>query len=75
MTPNERAKEIVEFLVSRREKLELTQREIAERVDWQQARVSAFERCEFPSIKTVMRYARAVGVELIPVERDLCPEL
>jgi transcriptional regulator with XRE-family HTH domain len=75
MTPDERSRQLVEFLIDRREELGLTQHELAERVDWSQGRVSAFERAEYPSIKTTVRYARAVGIELVPVERELCPKL
>ncbi|MEV6908592.1 helix-turn-helix transcriptional regulator [Amycolatopsis sp. NPDC051071] len=67
---------LIETLVHLRDKLKLTQKDVAGKMDTTQSSVSNFERAGGdPKISTVLRYAEAIGAEVrvsivIPGERS-----
>lgn len=76
MTPDERANRIVEMLKRRRQEFGMTQQEVADQIEnWRQARVSEFEQAKNPSIKSTMRYARALGIEFVLTKSEWCFEM
>lgn len=61
----ERRKEIVNRFVSMRKERGLTQAQVAERMGVVQGSVQSFEAGSDPRISTIMRYARAIGAQVI----------
>ena len=61
---------IVEKLVKQRRRLGLTQVMLAERMHVTQVTVSEFESSSNPTLKTLQRYAHAVGMKLNAVPED-----
>lgn len=61
---------IVQKLVKQRRKLGLTQVMVAERMHVTQSTVGEFEKSVSPTLKTLERYAKAVGMKLLAVPED-----
>jgi transcriptional regulator with XRE-family HTH domain len=61
---------IIEKLVKQRKQLGLTQTALAERMNVTQVTVSEFEKSASPTLKTLERYAKAVGMRVTAVRED-----
>jgi ribosome-binding protein aMBF1 (putative translation factor) len=69
-----RGRQLVRQLVDARERIGLTQTELAKRMGTTQPAIARFEGGDSdPRLSTVERYARIVGVDLAPEARELEP--
>ena len=67
----ERVNTIMDFLISQRKEMDLTQEHLGEALGIGQRSVSSLESSDNPGLRRVIEYAQVLGFTLTPVLEDL----